>query len=76
MIQLIMIVNKFIKIIVVIIYILLPDPGGRPRKGFVGWSVGRSVGWSVTFSYPAMIIYFDDLRLVKSFQIWYTHQAP
>ena len=29
----------------------LPDPGGRPRKGFVGWSVGRSV----TFSYPAMI---------------------
>ena len=29
----------------------LPDPGGRPRKGFVGLSVGRSV----TFSYPAMI---------------------
>ena len=29
----------------------LPDPGGRPRKGFVGWLVGRSV----TFSYPAMI---------------------
>jgi len=24
-------------------FILLPDPGGRPRKGFVGWLVGRLV---------------------------------